>query len=115
MGTNYYIKADPPCKCCGRPFEDVHIGKLSQGWRFMFSTAVGRTVEKAMATIVAADGLGIVDEYGEDVSASALIRQIEESASGKSHFEYCRVHHPEHAASVLHEDGGFTFIDTEFS
>jgi len=39
MGTNYYYKEDiNTCKCCGRPEEikEIHIGKSSCGWNFLF-------------------------------------------------------------------------------
>lgn len=34
MGTNYYLYSKPPCSCCGRPYEPLHIGKSSGGWCF---------------------------------------------------------------------------------
>jgi hypothetical protein len=34
MGTNYYYHEKPPCECCDRPFEPLHIGKSSAGWCF---------------------------------------------------------------------------------
>ena len=34
MGTNYYLYQSPPCECCGRPYEPLHIGKSSAGWCF---------------------------------------------------------------------------------
>ena len=34
MGTNYYWHKKPPCECCGRPYEPLHIGKSSSGWVF---------------------------------------------------------------------------------
>lgn len=35
MGTNYYLHKDF-CPCCGRPNEEIHIGKYSAGWKFLF-------------------------------------------------------------------------------
>ena len=34
MGTNYYWIPKLPCECCGREFDDIHIGKSSAGWCF---------------------------------------------------------------------------------
>lgn len=35
MGTNYYLHKQPPCPCCKRDYEALHIGKYSYGWAFM--------------------------------------------------------------------------------
>lgn len=35
MGTNYYLHNQPPCPCCKRDYEPLHIGKASCGWAFM--------------------------------------------------------------------------------
>ena len=35
MGTNYYAKLNI-CPTCRRPEEEIHIGKSSGGWKFMF-------------------------------------------------------------------------------
>ena len=37
MGTNYYTEIEA-CECCGRRAEDLHIGKSSSGWRFLFQS-----------------------------------------------------------------------------
>lgn len=38
MGTNYYLNPEAPCVHCGlvERNENIHIGKLSAGWRFLF-------------------------------------------------------------------------------
>ena len=42
MSTNYYYQYGD-CKDCGR-FERLHIGKLSVGWKFLFSVFDGHIV-----------------------------------------------------------------------
>ena len=34
MGTNYYVSDQEPCAHCGRPYDELHIGKSSAGWCF---------------------------------------------------------------------------------
>ena len=36
MGTNYYLRYNF-CPYCGR-YDEVHIGKASAGWKFVFAT-----------------------------------------------------------------------------
>src|SRR2546430_2680384 len=35
MGTNYYARLNI-CPTCKRPEEEIHLGKSSMGWKFMF-------------------------------------------------------------------------------
>ena len=35
MGTNFYLHTDF-CPCCGQPRQNVHLGKRSSGWKFLF-------------------------------------------------------------------------------
>lgn len=64
MGTNYYIQS-PKCECCGQAKEDVHIGKQSFGWAFLFSPEYESASQWFEALFNAeANNHNIVDEYG---------------------------------------------------
>ena len=64
MGTNYYTDGEKPCECCGRGGEELHIGKSSGGWQFLFAPypALGLTSWKAWREFLATRA--IRDEYG---------------------------------------------------
>lgn len=78
MGTNYYVTI-APCKCCGRGAEDIHIGKSSAGWKFLFQRhgLLGLTTKAAWVNFLRANKGAIKDEYGERVTAASLISLIE--------------------------------------
>ena len=65
MGTNYFLHRNK-CDKCGR-YDEVHIGKSSGGWRFVFHY-IPNAFEKVTDWMQAmADGQ-IFDEYGRLVS-----------------------------------------------
>jgi hypothetical protein len=80
MGTNYYmLNGKPPCKDCGRPFEDErHIGKSSGGWCFSLRVYPDQNI-KTLADwlpLLCAPGVTIRDEYGKAVELGDLLRTI---------------------------------------
>ncbi len=82
MGTNYYLTEKPPCECCGREYEQLHIGKSSAGWTFALHVAD----PDDDCPVVPRDLLGwrellggpgaIKDEYGRELSSSQMIDVI---------------------------------------
>ncbi len=75
MGTNFYIAQDP-CEHCGRGGENIHIGKRSGGWKFLFARFQEiDTSSKWFAFIEKSDGK-IRDEYGAPISAASMIDEI---------------------------------------
>lgn len=79
MGTNYYVKAKAPCSCCGRGYEDLHIGKASGGWQFLFAPypELGLTSWKAWRKFLANEA-EIKNEYDQDISFSEFVFQVEQ-------------------------------------
>lgn len=79
MGTNYYTKSK--CECCGAISEDrnLHIGKSSVGWKFLFAPypEQGLTTWKAWRHYLAKTGAPIFDEYGTQHTLAKLIYLVE--------------------------------------
>lgn len=77
MGTNYYTAGDPPCPCCGRGGEELHIGKSSFGWQFLIAPYPerGLTSFKAWREFLA--DKRIRDEYDEEVTLDELVKLVE--------------------------------------
>ena len=82
MGTNYYVKNAKDCPTCGTPnSEDLHIGKSSCGWKFLFDDEFVENVSQGFS------GLCIVDEYDDLIDGELLAALIESKQSDKSHIE----------------------------
>ena len=81
MGTNYYVNERPPCECCKRPFEQLHIGKSSGGWQFLFAPYPDRGLTTAAAWLAYLQDKEIVDEYDRPVALDEL-RELIESKQG---------------------------------
>lgn len=112
MGTNYYLYQKPDCKCCGRPFEPLHIGKSSGGWRFALHVMPENGINTLddWRILWSTPGAFIRDEYGEKVSIADMERLItkREWRGGpvKRHDDqYC----------VGHGKGTWDYITGEFS
>lgn len=86
MGTNYYVKAVPAeCPCCHRPFEKLHIGKVSSGWRFSFRAYPEQDLMSfaKWKARLAHSGTQIVDEYGNDVSFDDFVKVVTDHFAGE--------------------------------
>lgn len=112
MGTNYYLHRKQDCECCGRPFEPLHIGKSSGGWRFALHVMPedGINTLDDWRVLWSAPGAFIRDEYGEKVSIADMERLITErewrGGPVKRHDDqYC----------VGHGEGTWDYITGEFS
>jgi len=78
MGTNYYLKAKPPCPCCGREYNDRHIGKSSGGWVFALHIYPDEGIHDLpnWIPLLEAEGAVIVNEYGDQVTVLELLQII---------------------------------------
>lgn len=102
MGTNYYLR-ERYCKHCGR-YDKLHIGKSSIGWRFLFSSELGKSYKDVMKVVEKHKG-DIVDEYNKTIFLSHLKELIEEKQnSGK---------HNSDATHYMDKDG-YDFSDNDF-
>ena len=83
MGTNYYIKENI-CPLCKRADKEIHLGKSSSGWRFMFNYNKGRYYKdiKEMQKWLA--DKRIEDEYGEEVSHLDFWDMVQDKQKEKS-------------------------------
>lgn len=85
MGTNYYLHRQTPedlCQHCGRgrAYEEVHIGKSSGGWKFLFNSdeyqiTTYKCWQKELTKPENKDH--IYDEYGRKISPEELFKLIE--------------------------------------
>lgn len=82
MGTNYYLNTDC-CPCCGKPRKQVHLGKSSIGWKFLFYKQ-GRVHDyKSFCEFIKRGE--IVDEYGDVVDKEYLLDLIDAKQSDRNH------------------------------
>jgi hypothetical protein len=78
MGTNYYLHEKADCECCGRPFEQLHIGKSSGGWCFSLHVIPEEginTIEDWIAKW-SAPGVQIRNEYNDFVEPHEMLAVI---------------------------------------
>lgn len=106
MGTNYYLNIDP-CKHCHRPAEQVHIGKSSHGWRFLFAKQPEwSTMKELMANATAHE---LVNEYGEVIMWEDFFKLVGRKQSAKTHKEFMGCH------NSSTDTEGYEFYVGEFS
>lgn len=98
MGTNYYLNTDY-CPCCGKPRKQVHLGKSSYGWKFLFYKH-GRVRDFPSFCEFIKQG-EIENEYGDRFDAEDLLDLIEAQQDEKSH---------ENAQNI----NGYDFMEREF-
>ena len=74
MGTNYYLTEKPPCKCCGRDYDDLHIGKSSGGWCFSLHIIPDQGIHTLddWRKRWKKDGVTIRNEYRDIVSSDQM-------------------------------------------
>lgn len=122
MGTNYYLRGDQPsaCKCCGHtpPREEVHVGKSSWGWKFLFKG--NRDPEQGPLVTTEEEwwveiqrriqaGQQLRDEYGTVITLPELRALIEARRTDQDHLGF------------TFRDGGWQdakgndFLESEFS
>lgn len=136
MGCNYYLKYTLPCHCCGRAFDDLHIGKSSAGWYFALHVIpeLGVDTLDDWRNLWSAPGAIILDEFYRLVSISDLeliitVRQgkLSRCAVGyASEEELHRVNHSEWGDNYLlrsrlgrgcigHGEGPWSYFTGDFS
>jgi len=111
MGTNYYIKTfreeKNKCEHCGRaditPEEEIHIGKKSGGWKFIFNPRFKSWDE--WKKFIWTWNLRIFDEYERNIPFDEFCEVVEKGQDGRvlgnpqSEFMdpkgYCISHHEE--------------------
>jgi hypothetical protein len=77
MGTNYYLEETPPCECCKRPYDSIHIGKSSAGWVFSLHVIPGEIENlDQWKERWSKEGVRIFDEYGERFTPDEMLHVI---------------------------------------
>lgn len=131
MGTNYYLEASPPCECCGRPYERLHIGKSSYGWCFSLHVIPEYGINDLddWSRNFQKPGAVITDEYGDTITMSEMMDIITKRSSrfGKSHSKWYETNHASPGPSGLsrhridrhhcigHGEGTYDLLIGEFS
>lgn len=87
MGTNYYLKLYRGDKCehCGRSDEldEIHIGKSSAGWKFLFDPNYGEfPTFLAWQKMLETHPNDIYDEYGRNISLFEFYKKINDKKDG---------------------------------
>ena len=76
MGTNYYLEAQSPCECCGRPYQALHIGKSSAGWCFSLHVIPEEGIKTLDDWKKKWEGKRIFNEYDDDVPPEEMLDTI---------------------------------------
>ncbi|MEU3945431.1 hypothetical protein [Streptomyces sp. NPDC029526] len=125
MGTNYYVHTPVcpnACEHCSAS-EELHLGKASVGWRFLFRAEPDWLREKAYSLWLERARSGeIRDEYGQPTTLDDLLALIAQKQTGRSHAvddpEMRRVHGRALYDSLRSSDfvcDGYDFCDRSFS
>lgn len=79
MGTNHYLKVNV-CEHCGRAEKELHVGKSSPGWRFLFHGIPGEVETRAhWLALMRTPGHALRDEYGKPMT----VEEFETMTAGK--------------------------------
>lgn len=113
MGKNYYHRTNF-CADCGR-YDELHIGKASKGWRFLFRGYAQEGLKIASWEDWRnrfLEGGQIVSEHGNSFSLVEFERLVGRFKEGKSHFaEHGQQHQP---GSCWEDDQGNSFLSEPF-
>ncbi len=132
MGTNFYLYVDV-CECCGRPDQQVHIGKRSMGWTFGlqgfagqwdFSGIFAKFLEENKITSIKSwatwkkifkkmpKNWYIVDEYGKREDIKEFIKEVEDSYKDKKRKNHSKEYYDE---KTYLDDKGYSISEHYFS
>ena len=135
MGTNYYLRTKP-CQICGEVKKEIHIGKSSCGWQFLFKGYKEENIFSYKQWLEEIDDprKEIINEYGEIVSLDDFRKCVENEKRKNmiNHYNtFNKTPHNEAERKYIMEQEvyndwrdlsmywkdseGYTFIETEFS
>ena len=78
MGTNYYL-IEEKCKACGRGGSKLHIGKKSDGWRFLFQISIKYPTPEKLLLLIEENKNSIYNEYDKKISFEEFKKVITDS------------------------------------
>jgi len=119
MGTNYNAIYDK-CGRCGRS-EQIHIGKLSGGWEFMFRAHCEPQLESVAdrRRWLKESGAEVRSEYGDSLSGDDFWALIERSRGKKNHVDFMENEYPHRDRPISRDDykdpEGWSFSRNDFS
>lgn len=111
MGTNYYIRTKKPCKGCKRPFEEIHLGKSSMGWKFSFQLNGEKFYSDKKSMMQWTKRKVIVDEYGSKIDWGTFWSMVQNKQAELHPMSEDIAKHPEHYILI----GKYVFHDCQFS
>ena len=128
MSTNYYVKNVPTlaqreqvkklidlaqykeaAEMLNDFAEDIHIGKSSGGWRFLFNLNGCRFYSDTKSFYEWIQDKEITDEYEDVISLSDFIALVDSKKNFKSHRS------SQQSSGLFFTDGINEFLDCEFS
>lgn len=83
MGTNYYLRINA-CECCKR-YDELHIGKSSAGWKFMFHKIPEKAEDYSQWLELLLKG-DIYDEYGQYVPLKDFLERVDKKQREMAQF-----------------------------
>ena len=85
MGTNYYAQINK-CKVCGKPDDEIHIGKSSYGWRFNIQINFEFYKDwREFVSFINRKDVKLYDEYKTEISSEDLLSLIISKRMAQSH------------------------------
>ncbi|MBU2233142.1 MAG: hypothetical protein KKG69_17900 [Alphaproteobacteria bacterium] len=116
MGTNYYTESAPKCPTCGHQESDLHIGKSSSGWKFIFMPHTSRGLTSWAKWKDYLKDRVIRDEYGDVVSLDWLSDLIDSKQDGIDHRTATAQQWGPYPRTGYMDDDGYRFSEErEFS
>lgn len=85
MGTNYYLRSNV-CIHCGH-FKEIHLGKCSCGWRFLFHKCEEIKNISDVQFLVLRNK--IYNEYGDYISTNEFWDIVKSHQNEQQNTEYC--------------------------
>jgi len=117
MGTNYHVKLNE-CECCGKCDEEIHLGKKSGGWVFLFrlQPKFYNTFDEFIKYIIQ-DHIIIYDEYDVVQDKDEFIKMIKDSYADKKNQRHQKFDRMSVGGIRTGNKniGGYDFCDREFS
>jgi len=110
MGTNYYARYNI-CEFCGR-YDELHIGKSSAGWTFIFQAQEDEITIKSYKEwieFLLGEEIKIFDEYGDELTIVDFKDIIENKKKEKHN------HTKEYPEGHFLDEEGNSFSEGEFS
>lgn len=107
MGTNYYLKSIA-CKTCGHSQTELHIGKSSMGWKFLFNgNDFYRSNFDSWMEEFKHPNKQIYDENNQKLTLEEFLDIVEKKSEGKCHLD-------SNFPAFYQDEKGYDFCRNEF-